>query len=464
MSEVDSVKHSNFFVYFVALIAATGGLLFGYDTGVISGALIFIRHEWVLSSFAQGWIVSAVLVGAVIGSIGSGKITDKFGRRSVIIATALIFFLGSIATAMSPGPKILMLFRIVIGIAIGVASYTVPLYISEISPVKVRGALVSLNQLAITVGILGSYFVDNYFASFNGGWRYMMAVGCVPAVILGVGMCFLTDTPRWLVGVGRKQEALDILTKMDGSDAAIEEVEKIEKSMIGDKNGSFRELFKPWLMPALIIGVGLMFFQQMTGINTVIYYAPTIFQMAGFKSASAAISATVGVGVINVLMTVVSIWLVDKIGRKPLLYIGLTGMIVGLLVISLAFSSFITNPMLLMVLAVGSLLLYIASFAISLGPVCWLVISEIYPTKVRGLAMSIATLSNWLFNLVVALTFLPMIDLFGKSYTFLSFSLLSVFALLFCHFLVPETKGIPLEKIENDWLEKQKESDLLVKM
>ncbi len=442
------IKSHELMVYIIAFIAATGGLLFGYDTGVISGALLFIKHDWPLSSFAQGWIVSSVLIGAVLGSMFSGKITDKFGRKVVIIVTAAIFFTGSIATALAQTPTQLMIFRALIGIAIGIASYTVPLYISEISPVDKRGALVSLNQLAITIGILASYFVDNYFASFDHNWRYMMLAGCIPALILGLGMTFLPETPRWLASVKRTDEAQRVIHKMNMGEEQLKEVLELKHNELGIKQGSFRELFQPWLFPILAIGIGLMFFQQATGINTVIYYAPTIFQMAGFKSASAAISATVSVGVINVLMTIVAIWLVDKIGRKPLLYVGLSGMIIGLITLGFSFSNFVTDPGILKLLSAGSLLLYIASFAISLGPVCWLIISEIYPTRVRGMAMSIATLSNWGFNLIVALTFLPMIDLLGQTTTFMAFAVVSILAVIFCYFFVPETKGVSLEEIE----------------
>lgn len=441
---------SNNVIFFIALIAATGGLLFGYDTGVISGALLFIKQGWALTSFEQGCIVSSVLFGAVLGSFLSGKITDKMGRKTVIIIAAVIFFIGSVASALAPSPLLLMTFRGLIGIAIGVASYAVPLYISEISPDKNRGALVSLNQLAITVGILSSYFVDHYFAEFNHGWRFMMLVGCIPAIILGVGMSFLPDTPRWLASKNRLKEASSVLKKIDSENNADETLKNIQNSMKNETNGTLKELFSPWIRPALFIGIGLMIIQQITGINTVIYYAPTIFQMAGFESASAAIAATVAVGIINVLMTIVSIWLIDRIGRKPLLYFGLVGMSVSLGLLGLVFYTGNTGQILKWV-TVSSLLLYIASFAVSLGTVCWLIVAEIYPTRIRGVAMSIATLTGWAMNLIVALTFLPLIDFLGKAQTFWTFAVLSIIAWFFCYFYVPETKGLSLEEIENQW-------------
>lgn len=452
MAEEVESKKKNFMVFYVALIAAIGGLLFGYDTGVISGALLFIKQEWAVSSFTQGCIVSSVLVGAVIGSIGSGKITDNYGRKTVILATAIIFFTGSVASALATSPIMLMLFRIIIGIAIGVASYAVPLYISEISPDKNRGALVSLNQLAITVGILTSYFIDQYFAGFDNGWRHMFMIGIVPATILGIGMCFLPDTPRWLVSKNFNYKALRVLKLLDPDKDPEDTVKSIQQSLQSDNTNSLKELFEPWIRPALIVGIGLMFFQQFTGINTVIYYAPTIFQMAGFKSATAAISASVIVGVINVLMTIVAIQFIDKLGRKKLLSIGLIGMAISLGVLSLVFHFSTISGLIIKYAVVGSLLLYVASFAVSLGPIAWLIISEIYPIKIRGVAMSIATVSNWLFNMIVALSFLPMIDFMGKSNTFLVFVIISIIGWIFCYKFVPETKGRSLEDIENNWL------------
>ena len=441
----------NYHIYIIATIAAMGGLLFGYDTGVISGALLFIKKLWPLSPLYQGWIVSSVLVGAVLGSALSGKLTDLYGRRNIIIMTAIIFFIGSICTAFAPSVELLIAGRIIVGLAIGIASFSVPLYIAEISPDNIRGGLVSLNQLAITVGILLSYFVDQGFASFENGWRWMFLAGIVPASILGTGMLFLTDTPRWFMSKGYEDKARLILAKIDNKSNIDEIIEKTRKNFEAE-SGGWMDLFKCWLRPALIIGIGLMFFQICTGINTVIYYAPTIFQMAGFKSAVAAISATVGVGLVNVFMTIVSIKLIDKVGRKPLLSIGLSGMILSLGALGLAFKLTATLGSSLKWIAVGSLLTYIASFAISLGPICWLIISEIFPLRIRGFAMSLMTVFNWGFNFIVVLTFLPLIKTLGISETFWMFAVISIAALFFNHFYIPETKGHSLETIEEHWI------------
>lgn len=438
-------------VKLISTIAAVGGLLFGYDTGVISGALLFIRETWTLTAFEQGWIVSSVLVGAILGAILSGSVTDRLGRKKIIVITALVFFAGSLATALAQSPLELMLYRGLIGFAIGIASYTVPLYISEIAPDDKRGALVSLNQLAITIGIVLSYLIDGAFAEVQNGWRYMMGIGIVPALLLAAGMALVPETPRWLISRGRTEQAKQALRKIYGDCDADAEAAKIRSRMTHDAQGSFNELAARWMRPALLVGIGLMFIQQATGINTIIYYAPTIFQMSGFESGVSAISATVGIGLVNVLMTVVSIRLIDRLGRKPLLYAGLGGMIASLLILGGAFYYGGNSGLVLKAVSFVSLVVYVAAFAVSLGPICWLIISEIYPTQIRGLAMSVATVANWSFNLIVALTFLPLVEYLGTAYTFWGFAAVGIWALWFCKTKVPETKGRSLEEIENHW-------------
>jgi SP family galactose:H+ symporter-like MFS transporter len=445
---VTGKNKENIFVYVVAAVAAMAGLLFGYDTGVISGAILFIKDQFALSPGLEEIVVSAVLVGAVIGAASSGQLSDRFGRRRIIIATAVVFMLGSVGTALAPTISLLIAGRIVIGVAIGVASFAAPLYISEVSPVSVRGALVSLNQLAITCGILLSYFVD-YALAGDQSWRWMFAIGVVPAVVLCTGMLFLPASPRWLMGMSLADRAKEVLGRMRGTPDVAEEMEAIQKTL-EEESGGWKELFEPWLRFPLIIGVFLGFFQQVTGINVVIYYAPTIFGFAGFDSASVAILATMGVGVVNVLMTIVAIRLVDRIGRRPLLSIGLAGMVISLGVLGFAFD-LPTLSGALKWIAVGSLMLYVASFAVSLGPIFWLIIAEIYPLKVRGRAMSFATMLSWVCNLAVAMTFLTLVGKLGRPGTFWLYAVIGVAGWLFCYFMVPETKGHSLEEIEEHW-------------
>jgi SP family galactose:H+ symporter-like MFS transporter len=440
------------FVYVAVTFSALSGLLFGYDTGVISGAILFIRQQFSLSDFMVGVVVSAVLVGAVIGAGVGGDLADRFGRRKMIIIAGFIFGIGAttstVGTAFLPYVTVLIAGRTIVGVGIGVASEVAPLYISEVAPAKMRGSLVSLNQLAVTMGIVVSYLVDYAFAPIE-GWRYMLGLAIVPATILVIGMTFVPNTPRWLVRQVRMDEAKAVLKRIRPSGEVDKEVEEIQEGLKQQKGGR-AELRNPLVKPALTVGIGLAIFQQITGINTVIYYAPTIFQAAGFASASSAIFATLSVGVVNVLMTVVAIFLMDRVGRRPLLLIGLAGMMASLVVLGVAFFmpglsgnvGFITT---------GSLMAYVGFFALGLGPVFWLLISEIYPLKVRGLAMSIASEANWGSNLVVAFTFLTLVNLLSRSGTFWLFALVAAGAWAFTYLMVPETKGKTLEEIESHW-------------
>ena len=442
---------NNTLVYVIAAIAATGGLLFGYDTGVISGALIFIRDEWKLDNNAQELVVSAVLIGATFGALVSGKIADVLGRKKVSIITAIIFTLGSIATGLATSVNILIAGRIVIGIAVGVASFTVPLYISEISPSKSRGALVSLNQLAITIGLLVSFLCGYLFRSSEYSWRLMFLAGFIPSSILAIGMLFLPETPRWLMTKGREEEAKKIIKRISPDVDAELELSQIKEAMLRESGGDWQELFKKWLRPPLIIGIGIFFFQQFSGINAIFYYAPIIFEQSGIDKEGAALLATVSLGVVNVVFTIISLPLLDRLGRKPLLYIGFAGIIFSLGALALAFSQKEALGESLKWIAVGSLLLYIAFFAISLGPMGWLLASEIFPLKIRGFAMSMISLAHWVFNFLVSFTFLRMSNYLSPAGSFTVFAGITFVGLLFVYFYVPETKGLSLEDIEDKW-------------
>ena len=446
----DKISINKKLVWCIASIAATGGLLFGFDTGVISGALLFLKQDFKLSSGAQEWVVSAVLLGCIAGSAVSGSLVDQLGRRRSIIYTACIFAIGSIWTAFAGNVAALIAGRIVVGLAIGVSSYAVPLYISEISPPQYRGALVSLNQLLLTIGIVVSYIVDDLFANTSESWRAMFFAGVIPAAILGVGMFFLPETPGWLAGKGHDDEAKTILQRlMPGLDTDTE-LNHLKQATSLNKKESQKQLLSAWLRPALFVGVGIMFIQQATGINTVIYYAPTIFEMAGFTSATTAITATVSVGLVNVLMTLVSIQLVDRIGRKPLLSGGLIGMTISLSGLALGFEFEAEMGAALKWMTITMLFIYIGSFAISVGPIAWLLIAEIYPLQVRGLAMSFATLSNWVFNFIVSITFLTLVESLGKAGTFWLYASIGMVGWLFCRLYIPETKGVALDTIEDN--------------
>jgi len=436
------------FVYLATAISALGGMLFGYDIGVISGAILFIKKEFSLSAGMEEIVVSSVLLGSLIGAVAGGVLADRLGRRRLLIVTAIVFGLGAVAAALAPGTASLIGARVVAGAAIGIASFVAPLYISEIAPVAIRGKLVSINQVALTSGIVISYCIDYAFAGSQ-AWRWMFAMAVIPAAAFGIGLLFIPNSPRWLAGCGHLDEARTVLNRIRAPEQVEGELNQIQQS-VGQQKGNWSELLSPFLRPAMIVGVGLAIAQQITGINTVIYYAPTIFKFAGLSSASVAILASVGVGVVNVVFTLVAMQLIDRVGRRPLLLASLAGMALGLTVLGLAFSL----PQLsgsLGWIAVASLMVYVGSFAVGLGPVFWLILSEIYPLRIRGRAMSVGTVANWSANLVVALSFLTLTQVLGKAFTFWLYGVVTIGAWLFAFFLVPETKGKTLEEIEAHW-------------
>jgi len=437
------------FVFAAAAFAALGGLLFGYDTGVISGALIFIRTQFGLSTFQQELLVSIVLVGAAVGALSGGRLADVFGRRFMLMVTAVIFVMGALVCAAAPSLSILVFGRLIVGLGIGFATSTVPIYISEVSPPQSRGWQVSLFQLAITIGILAAYVVD-YTFSGSASWRWMLGLAFVPGAILGLGMLRMPESPRWLAEHGQSNVARRILARIRGTEDVESEWLEIQKTLTEtEERGRFSDLLSPTLRTALLIGIGLAIFQQVTGINTVIYYAPLIVQSAGISTASGAILATAGIGLVNVIMTIVAMWLIDRVGRRPLLLIGIGGMILSLGVLGFVFR--MPTGGALAWLAVVTLMVYVASFAISLGPIFWLIISEIYPLRVRGIAEGTAAGVNWASNFVVSFTFLTLVEVLGPSMTFWVYALLAVASWLFAYYLVPETKGRTLEEIEHSF-------------
>lgn len=439
------------FVYLMAFVGALNGLLFGFDTGVISGALPFIKETFQLSTFLQEIVTSGVLVGAMAGAMTGGRLADRFGRRRLTLAGAVVFFVAAFGMAFSPTVEWLIGWRIVLGVAVGVASVVGPLYISETAPRDIRGGLGFLNQLMITIGILLAYVVNAIFApSFLGivGWRWMLGFAAVPATILGVAMYFLPETPRWLVEHDRADEAREILSRTRNQEDFDEEIAQIEETSETESQGSLSDLLQPWVRPALTVGIVLAVLQQVSGINTIIYYAPTILQNIGLGSI-ASLFGTVGIGIVNVVLTVVAIYYADRIGRRPLLLISVGGMTLMLGALGLGFYL----PGLSGVVGyftLGSMILYVAFFAVGLGPVFWLMISELYPLSIRGTAEGVATFFNWAANLIVALTFLSLIERFGAAPSFWTLGVFSLIAFLFIYTRVPETMGRSLEDIEAD--------------
>lgn len=441
-------EYNSGFVFVVAFVAALGGLLFGYDTGVISGALPFIDSDFSLSPLSEGLVVSSLLVGAMAGAGFAGRLADTLGRRRVVLIAAVVFAFGAIGAGLAPEVWVLVLFRVVLGIAVGAASVMVPLYISEMSPTPVRGTLSSLFQLAITIGILVAYVI-NYALAGSEAWRTMLLLAVIPSVGLFIGIYFLPETPRWLIRHGFVERARRVLRRIYGDanvEVEVERIQRVERQERGQ--AGIGELLSPVVRPMLVVGLGLAIFQQFVGINTIIYYAPTIIGETGLATQTA-ILATVGVGLVNFLMTFVAIYLIDRVGRKPLLFFGLVGMITSLLILTVGFAigGLEGAPAWL---TITGLLLYIASFAATFGPVMWVMLPEIFPLDVRGAGTGVSTIGNWGANFVVSLLFPILAAAIGLTYVFGLLAVISVAALVFIQVLVPETKGRSLEQIEAD--------------
>lgn len=436
-----------YYVIGVSAIAALAGLLFGFDTGIISGALLFIQRDMQLSTGMQELIVSSVLLGAMFGSLASGTLTDRFGRRRLMLVISGLFIFGTLIATLATTVYTILLGRLFIGLAIGIGSYTAPLYIAEVSPVNLRGGLVSLNQLAITIGILCSYLINYAFTNTEGSWRWMFGIGVIPAILLSIGMIFLPESPRWLVKRNLLEEAKNTLRKLRRTDNVNDEIRDIQNSL-RVRQATFSEIFSANIRPVLFLGAMLGLIQQVTGINTIIYYAPTIFQLAGFQDASSSILATVGIGVVNVLATIFAVFMLDKLGRRPLLLAGLTGMGVSLLGLSLAF--FANASAALPWIAMCCTFTYIICFAFSLGAILWLMVSEIFPLEIRATAMSIAVFSCWFWNFVVSSTFLTLLDAIGPGGAFLLYAVMCAASFVFCYHKTPETTGVTLEQIEQN--------------
>jgi MFS transporter, SP family, galactose:H+ symporter len=440
------------YIILIATVAALGGLLFGFDTGVIAGAMLFIIPDFHLAPAQQGLVVSAVTFGALFGALAGGTSSDAIGRRWTNILAGLSFVAGAIFSAVAPDLDILVVSRVLVGAAIGLSSVAAPMYIAELSPSRDRGKLVSLFQLAITIGILLSYIVDRALAPDH-AWRWMLGLASVPGALLVFGMIAMPESPRWLVKRGAEEAARHALSLVRPVAEIEAELQEIREDLQHDQPAAWSELLMPGLRPALLVGVGLAVFQQATGINTIIYYAPQIFERAGLGSAGTALAATIGIGVINVLSTLIAIRLVDRVGRKPLLLAGLAGMTLSLAVLGVAqrIGSMVgIDRAMLALITVGFVGLYIVCFAFSLGPVVWLMISEIFPNRARARAVAVSTASNWMANFLVSLSF-PILQAALGPLLWFVYAAMGVAGLIFIVNYVPETKGKSLEDISRQW-------------
>ena len=434
-------------VYF---FGALGGMLFGYDTGVISGAILFITPALGLTPFLEGLVVASLLLGAAAGAGSAGPLSDRLGRRNLILIAAVIFTIGALGAGLAPGVGTLVLFRVVLGIAVGAAALIVPLYLSEIAPTEIRGAISSLNQLMITVGILLAFIVNALLANSE-AWRWMLGLAVVPSLILLVGMYFMPETPRWLVSRGREDEARDVLMRSRSEQEAENEIREI-KEVEREEEGGLQELLAPWVRPALIVAIGLAVFQQIVGINTIIYYAPTTLKNVGYGDA-AAIYANLIIGAINVVMTLIAIRFIDRVGRKPLLLGGLVGMVISLTVLGLS-TLLLSEPSsptdTVAIITLLCLAGFIISFAATWGPTVWVMLPEVLPLRIRGTAMGVAIFLHWIANFVVSQTFPSLLAALGPGIPFLGYAVIGVLAFIFVSAFVTETKGRSLEEIESD--------------
>jgi MFS transporter, SP family, galactose:H+ symporter len=422
---------------------AVGSFLFGYDTGVISGALLFIKEDFGLSAFEQSSVVSVLLLGAIVGALFTGRVADGIGRKKTLAVLGVVFTVGIALAAVSNGYALLLVGRIVMGLGVGGVSAIVPAYLSEMAPAQVRGRMLTLNQLLITIGLLAAYIVNVVFSG-SGDWRAMFWVGAVPSIALVVAAIRLPESPAWLINTGRTDEARAMLSSVAGDTGADQVIERYRreeaerreqrKSDRGEGRGGFGALLAPRLRAALVVGLTLAALQQFGGINTIIYYAPTIMQETGL-SASNSIVYSVAIGVINLAMTIVSLRLVDRVGRRPLLVTSLAGMSVSVALLGLSFVADLSS-----VITLVFMLLYIISFAIGMGPVFWVLLGEVFPSHVRADGTSAGSTTNWLANFAVSLAFLPLVDAIGQGETFWIFAVICALGVLFVLRYVPETR------------------------
>lgn len=454
-------KYSKLYLYLVCLVAALGGFLFGFDTAVISGTVSLVKNDFSLTALSEGWFVSCALLGCILGVSVSGKLSDKYGRKIVLILSAVLFLVSALGCMFAGSFTVLISFRLIGGLGIGVASMVSPLYISEFAPSRFRGMMVSLYQLALTIGIVLAYFSNAYLASHTYAgiagsetnkilseevWRAMLGLGAVPAIIFLISLFMVPESPRWLMLKGQTSKAEAILIKIDGHESAKKELDGFDQSKPNDEESSISQLFKPVYRKAMWIGLLLPFLSQVCGINAVIYYGPRILEQAGF-TLNNALGGQVTIGLVNVAFTFIAIFTIDRWGRRPLLFVGVGGAVVSLIIIGVLFAfDIIAGPWILIFI-----LAFIACFAFSFGPVCWVVIGEIFPNAIRGKAMALATLSLWIGNFLVGQLTPVMLEGLGSSWTFWIFAICCSPALYITWKLIPETKGRSLEEIEAYW-------------
>jgi sugar porter (SP) family MFS transporter len=434
------------FIFRVSSIAALGGLLYGYDMGIIAAAAIFVKRSFALSTLAEELVVSVVLIGSMTGALVGGAVADRIGRRTTLVWAAGIFIVGSLLAPLATNVTVLILARAIIGLGVGFTSVTAPVYVSELAPPQSRGMLIGLFQFALTVGIALADLVG-YVLADQQAWRPMFGLAVVPTVMFLAVILTVPESPRWLFAHDREKDAENVLLSYTDSSGAQQFLIDIQEGLAAPVEQRWSALWSPAVRGSLFIAVGMTVLQQVTGINTIIYYGPQIFAFAGNASHSSAILATFAVAVVNVVATVVGISLVDRVGRKPLLYVGVTGMTLALFALSYAFSHNATLGPSLGPIAIVCLMVYIACFAFSLGAIAWILVAEVFPLRVRGRGVAAGTIGSGISNFIVSLTFLSLIESIGSARTFAIYGAMSIVTLLFVRFVVPETRGRDLESI-----------------
>jgi sugar porter (SP) family MFS transporter len=438
------VNHS--FLARVSFIAALGGVLYGYDMGIIAAAIIFVKKSFELSTGMEELVVSVVLVGAMIGALVGGSVADRIGRRATLVWAGIIFIAGSFLAPLSPNAFVLIVARAIIGLGIGFTSVTAPVYVSELAPPQSRGFLIGLYQFALTLGIAFADLIG-YWLATREAWRLMFGIAAVPTLFFLAVILTVPESPRWLYAHSREKDAEKVLRSFTDASGAQQFLADIREGLKTQVEQRWSALWTPAVRGSVFIAAGFTILQQVTGINTIIYYGPQIFELAGIGTHSNSILATLVVAVVNVIATVVGILLVDRVGRKPLLYLGVGGMTITLFALAFAFRHSVALASSLGIIAVICLVLYIASFALSMGAIAWILVSEVFPLRVRGRGVAVATLGSGISNFAVSLTFLSLINAVGSGYTFAIYGVMCILTLLFVRFVVPETAGRDLESI-----------------
>jgi sugar porter (SP) family MFS transporter len=434
------------YLYFISLVATLGGLMFGFDVGIISGAIPFIQPYFNWDELQLGWGVSSILVGAIVGAFGTGTLTEKFGRKSLLISVALFFAISCAGMALAKTATFFILFRVMGGLAVGSVSVLSPMYVAEVAPAKVRGTLVTIYQLAITLGILVSYLVNYGLHEVENNWRWMFATGLLPSILFFTGLIFIPESPRWLVKAGFKEKASEVLARIGGNEFARSEIIEIEKSLVDNSgSSSIKMLFAPRYRKVLTLGLLLAVLVQVSGINTVVDYAPKILMTAGLEIKNALLQTSL-IGLVNFAFTFFAVWLIDKLGRRTFYIIGSSGMAITLLLLAAAFH-FELDP----IFTTICIMAFIAFFAKCIGPAFWTMVSEMFPNQIRGLAVALASFTQWVFNFLVVLLFPYVLSALGGSVTFLFLAVMSAVQLLVALLYMKETKGKSLEEIEKLW-------------